>query len=552
MPPKSSRKRQLPDNAEASSTSDAKRRKSQPLRAWKRCCCGCSAAGHVVKVTPSRQAWLDIVESPDAVAGADVYVGIAHFPQGHLYGSGAGGARSVKVKGNAVPTPKPHLALQKQLDAGTIAGVLPDYTAPPRSKTSRSPASLKRSARTSVCPCAEGAGCSRDLSSPKSDGGEPRAVRPPAEAGPSWCSHICGGSDSLASAAWANRTPVDVKHMRPFAFTATDGRHPVATGLPEIRHRPIGTKLAQQVPAEPLQKQLAAEQARERQAQQAQAAQDQLDQEQLAEEQQQQQPNDNANDGNNSDSDLDDGLSHASAQTDEPFKSGMFSVVEEMKRHPSMTKHCTDHNCFEELVLLFEHIDADGAFSSLRLINTSTATGTFPPEATGRNKRSHRRPLTPFEEMLFFLVAFSRFSRKGRLKHAGHLFGLKCQTALRLCETWTVAMGTFFAGQQHPATRQQARASVPAHSQGALGQKVKGKAGYMGDCTERWVDDPTDGSQHAALHSSYKGPSRSPPAVHCHFPAHGPSAPCWLLFQHARPADRAVLPLTHAPQATQP
>ena len=288
MPPKSSRKRRLPDNAEASSTSDAKRRKRQPLRAWKRCCCGCSAAGYVAKVTPSRQAWLDIVESPDAVEGADVYVGIAHFPQGHLYGSGAGGARSVKVKKNAVPTPKPQLALQKQLDAGTIAGVLPDYTAPSRSKTSRSPASLKRSARTSVCPCAEGAGCSRALMSRISDGGKPRAVRPPAEAGPSWYSHICGGSHSLENAAWASRTPVDVKHMRPFAYTVTDGRHPVATGLPEIRHRPIGTKLAQQVLAELLQKQLAAEQ-----AQQVQAAQDQLDQEQLAEEQQQQQPNDN-------------------------------------------------------------------------------------------------------------------------------------------------------------------------------------------------------------------------------------------------------------------
>jgi hypothetical protein len=75
---------------------------------------------------------------------------------------------------------------------------------------------------------------------------------------------------------------------------------------------------------------------------------------------------------------------------------------------------------------------------------------------------------------------------------------------LRLYTTWTIAVGRFFKGQFHPATRCQARDAVSAHAMSALGL-TKGMCAYIGDCTERWVLDPDLGALHSALFSQYKG-----------------------------------------------
>lgn len=166
----------------------------------------------------------------------------------------------------------------------------------------------------------------------------------------------------------------------------------------------------------------------------------------------------------------------------------------------------TGFDGFQDLVAIFEYMNADGAFDRLRMYRTDFK-GDEDDGASGASVRSSgpaRALPTPFDQFLFWIVVFRRFRGSGMLEHASNLFGISYSTALRLYTTWTIAVGRFFQGQHHPATRRQARDAASAHAMACLGLD-KGMCAFIGDCTERWVQDPDSGALHSALYSQYKG-----------------------------------------------
>ena len=108
--------------------------------------------------------------------------------------------------------------------------------------------------------------------------------------------------------------------------------------------------------------------------------------------------------------------------------------------------------------------------------------------------------LTCFEKLVFWLVVFHRFRGRGLIKHAADLFGLEAETARQLHATLTSVMGRFFQGQQPAATRKQAAAGVSAKSRCNL-RLQDGHALFIGDCTERFIDDAKGGALHSVTHS---------------------------------------------------
>lgn len=157
---------------------------------------------------------------------------------------------------------------------------------------------------------------------------------------------------------------------------------------------------------------------------------------------------------------------------------------------------------FEELQAQFSYLNAAGAFDRLRMyrsdVDQDGASGPL-----GRGGRARALPKA-IDQYIFWLVVFRRFREPGMLEHAADLFRVSQKTAARYYDTWTIAVGRFFRGQFHPATRAQARDAASAHAMAALGLDAE-MCAYIGDCTERGVFDPGDGALHSALFSQYKG-----------------------------------------------
>jgi hypothetical protein len=61
----------------------------------------------------------------------------------------------------------------------------------------------------------------------------------------------------------------------------------------------------------------------------------------------------------------------------------------------------------------------------------------------------------------------------------------------------------FIVGQQPPASLAQAHAATAGKTRGNLSLGPN-EAVFLGDCTERWVDDPGDGALHSVFYSEYK------------------------------------------------
>jgi len=154
---------------------------------------------------------------------------------------------------------------------------------------------------------------------------------------------------------------------------------------------------------------------------------------------------------------------------------------------------------FRSLVLSFEYFNAGGMMEKLKVHNRKVT------ESAGAEARvmNGRAKLTPFEQYVFTRIAYRNLRGRGRLKFAADYFGISVKHGRKLYNTLVPAIGRFFKGQQHPATRMQAKLSAPARSVAKLGIKDN-EAPYVGDCTERFCDDSHDGSVHSALYSSYK------------------------------------------------
>jgi len=209
-------------------------------------------------------------------------------------------------------------------------------------------------------------------------------------------------------------------------------------------------------------------------------------------------------------------------------------IVQTMRDSPEWCRYYTDYENWEVVEAAWAYENADGAMDAIRLYSSETVRanslvitdqesdtnvssqpqqriseteGTESSVAdvgTGKAPKTGRKAkLTSFERWLFFKVAFKRFRAGGLLKHISLLFGIDERVGQRYYQTYTIALGRFYQGQQHPLTRQQSAAVVPEATKAALGLDNK-TALSIGDATERDADDPTDDALHSVLFSQYK------------------------------------------------
>jgi len=156
-----------------------------------------------------------------------------------------------------------------------------------------------------------------------------------------------------------------------------------------------------------------------------------------------------------------------------------------------------NHEC---LVLLWGYLDTDQAFSTMRMRSGS---GDNTADYDAKSKPGPKPSLSPFEQMVFFLVAFHRLRGGGRIAIAAHMFGVTVPVARGYYNVWAPALSLFFQWQQPPATMAQAREQCPPRTTRRLNLPV-GAALFLGGCTERWVDAPHDAALNSALFSQYK------------------------------------------------
>lgn len=150
---------------------------------------------------------------------------------------------------------------------------------------------------------------------------------------------------------------------------------------------------------------------------------------------------------------------------------------------------------FDSLMACFEHMNANHDFEKLRPLKS--------PSQPAPARQADHTKLTAFEQFVFFKIAFRRLRGNGLLEFAGDFFDLATDHALKLYAVWVVAVGRFFQGQQHPATRSQAEAAMPNKSIANL-NITDGEACVLGDCTERFCQDCSSGGMHSVLYSQYK------------------------------------------------
>ena len=180
-----------------------------------------------------------------------------------------------------------------------------------------------------------------------------------------------------------------------------------------------------------------------------------------------------------------------------------FNFFHIIKIYPAKCKYYTNQPAWGSLVMLFEYVNADRLLYHIKLYKPCRTTQ--PPKLRANNSIGARSALSEFEKFVFWLVTFHRFRGRGLMQHAADLFGIDVDTARSMYATLSLVIGRFFEGQQHPATRKQAAKAVPAKSRAKL--RIKdGDALYIGDCTERFTDDPRDGALHSVMHSEYVAP----------------------------------------------
>ena len=151
------------------------------------------------------------------------------------------------------------------------------------------------------------------------------------------------------------------------------------------------------------------------------------------------------------------------------------------------------------LKALWDWLDADKAFSQKRQYNAKRD----PTKDVSESKRGATTKLTAFQQLVFTLVCFRRLRGRGLRGVACDLFNVSVRLGRQYYATNIICLGQFYLYQLPPLTRSQVARDVPSKTMAALNLPA-GTALYMGDCTERFCEDSTDGAIHAALFSQYK------------------------------------------------
>jgi hypothetical protein len=157
----------------------------------------------------------------------------------------------------------------------------------------------------------------------------------------------------------------------------------------------------------------------------------------------------------------------------------------------------------EEVVDAYVELLEAAGFGRMRRYRTVTGADFSQAGQKPRDARGRKTTLNLKEQFVAWLMTFRRFRRN--MPHVADLFGVVTSTIEENYDTWTIAMG-IFGGYMNPMpTGVQLAAMTPARITGKL-RLVDGSAVVMGDCTERWLDDPgtKKPAERNALHSKYK------------------------------------------------
>jgi hypothetical protein len=431
-----------------------------------------------------------------------VYVGAGHFTLDSLYfagGTASSTPRLTFVRG-ASPEPRPHLL------AATVLKDLRQHVtgvkAPPRK---RSAASLKGPLVT-LCPCS-------DTVDPCTDFllNNDMKVHPPRDVTSEWYKHIIqgGGGYARRAAAASEKRPVHINHFRKEDLVQKTVQHGRKQYRPKDGVLPkLERQLKHEAPSPPPPPVTKMHSARilniVRQYGQG-GVSDATMIEEVAEA-----ADIIASQSTAMEEKIRAATEAAVAASDIAAQAAADAVVTkfgrsgktiwELIQDPDKCFYYTNHEDFEILEATWDYMDADGAFSAMTLRKP----GRSDPEGANKSRKPNQGfALTPFGQFCFFEVTFKHFRGEGLLQHAAHMFGIHLSTAHRYYESWVLATGRFFDGQQHPATLSQAFAATPASTRQNLCLGPK-EVVFLGDCTERWTNDPQDGALHSVLYSSYK------------------------------------------------
>ena len=176
------------------------------------------------------------------------------------------------------------------------------------------------------------------------------------------------------------------------------------------------------------------------------------------------------------------------------------AFLEMLRTNPTLCLYYTGEVGWSAIEGLFEWMNADGAFDSIRMVADpeGDSTGQLPRVRPGRKKAG-----TPLEQFVFWLCVFRRF--KSHMQHAGALFDVSEATAHRWYRAWTNSVARFSRAMFPPEllTHEKMVQATSATTLDRLKMK-KGEGVILGDCTERWVDDVKSRAVHKTFYSEYK------------------------------------------------
>jgi hypothetical protein len=178
-----------------------------------------------------------------------------------------------------------------------------------------------------------------------------------------------------------------------------------------------------------------------------------------------------------------------------------FCVLEAIRESEQKCRYYTGEPSFEVLVALFEYLDCDGFFTTMRLY--STLTGATFGQAQAQKRAGRPQKLSVFEQFVAFMVIFKRFRKD--IEHVADLFSVGVSAMERYYETWVLGLAVFANYQQPFPTCCQLLAMTPARVRAALDLPL-GASIVFGDCTETQTHDPGTAhpAEHSALFSEYK------------------------------------------------
>jgi hypothetical protein len=191
-------------------------------------------------------------------------------------------------------------------------------------------------------------------------------------------------------------------------------------------------------------------------------------------------------------------LSHAQAQPppqQAPSPRDRRVVFFSSLRDDSKCKQFTGEPSFGVLTLLFEYVNARGALDNVHYWH-SQHEGSQRDELGGRDDRA----LTTFESFVLFMCVFHS---GGKLVVFEELFAVSASTVRRTYITMLKALDAIFSAHQPWPTLEQARRATPTITRASLAIK-EDVAVFLGDATERALQNPAHPVLHGLVYSEYK------------------------------------------------